>query len=105
MVLDVIFSSLLLFAFYKGYKKGLVVAVFSLIAVVLALYTGLELVGLTSVYIDSHFAINSKYLPFVSFLFVFIGVILLVRLIAFLIDLERIPFQEPPRGMLFINFH
>lgn len=86
MFIDVVISLLLLFAFYKGYKKGAVIAIFSFVAVILALYAGLELVGETSKWIEATFDFRSKFLPFISFLLVFIGVILVVRVTAYLID-------------------
>lgn len=80
MVLDIIFFILMLLAIYKGYQRGLIVGVFSLVAVVIGLVAAMKLSTVVAGYIGAAVTISQEWLPVVSFLLVFIGVVLLIRL-------------------------
>lgn len=86
MIVDGIIAVILLFGFYKGFKTGLVKSILSFIAVLVGLYAGLELINLTSVYVEKHLNVQSTWVPLISFILVFIGLILLVQLIAYCVD-------------------
>ncbi|MBI3138184.1 MAG: CvpA family protein [Sphingobacteriales bacterium] len=80
MILDIVYAALLVLAMIRGFRRGLVVAVFSFIAVIIGLAAALKLSAVVAGYIGTAVNISSAWLPFVSFLVVFIGVVLLVRL-------------------------
>lgn len=79
-MIDIIFAILILIAIIKGYKKGLIIAVFSIIAFVVGLAAALKLSATVAVSLQNNVAISSKWLPFLSFGVVFIIVVLLVNL-------------------------
>jgi len=79
MAIDVIFSILMVFAVIKGYQKGLIVAVFSLIAFIIGLAAAMKLSTVVAGYIGKAVNVSDKWLPVISFILVFILVVLAVR--------------------------
>jgi len=79
MVIDVIFIILMVMAVIKGYQRGLIVAVFSLIAFVIGLAAAMKLSTIVAGYIGNAINISDRWLPVISFAVVFILVALLVR--------------------------
>lgn len=67
-------------AVIKGYSKGLIVALFSLLAFIAGLAAALKLSAVVGVSLQNNWNIHSKWLPVLSFFIVFAGVVLLVRL-------------------------
>ena len=67
-------------AVIKGYSKGLIVALFSLLAFIAGLAAALKLSAVVGVSLQDNWNIHSKWLPVISFFIVFAGVVLLVRL-------------------------
>jgi len=80
MLIDVIFLCLMALAFFKGIKKGLILAVFSLVGLVIGLAAAMKLSVFVAGYLKDTVNISAKWLPFLSFLLVFIGVLILVRI-------------------------
>ena len=79
MVIDVIFMILMVVAVIKGFQRGLIVAVFSLIAFVIGLAAAMKLSTIVASYIGKAINISDRWLPVISFAVVFILVALLVR--------------------------
>jgi len=86
MLIDIIFAVILVIACFKGLRKGLIVAVFSLVAFVVGLAAALKLSSTVAGWLGSSTNIAAKWLPLISFILVFFGVVLLVRLGAALIE-------------------
>ena len=80
MLIDVVYIVLLAIAIYKGYTKGLIVAVFSIIAIIVGLAAAIKLSTVAAGYLKESVHITAQWLPVVSFAVVFIIVVLLVRL-------------------------
>jgi membrane protein required for colicin V production len=78
-MLDIIFAIIVVIACIKGYQKGLIIALFSIIAFIIGLAAALKLSSVVAGYIGSNTTISSKWLPFISFVVVFFVVVLLVR--------------------------
>jgi membrane protein required for colicin V production len=70
----------MVFAIYKGYSRGLIVAVFSLVAIMLGMAAALKLTSVAVLYTQEHWGLHSRWLPVLCFICLFLGVILLVRL-------------------------
>jgi membrane protein required for colicin V production len=85
MIIDIIFIVLMAMAVFKGYSKGLIVAVFTLLAYIIGLVAALKLSATVAKSLESKTHVSSSWLPVLSFVIVFIAVILLVRLGASLI--------------------
>jgi membrane protein required for colicin V production len=86
MIIDITFVLLLIWACFKGYKKGLIVALFSFIGLVIGLAAALKLSAVVADHLKNSVNVSAKWLPFLSFILVFIVVVLLVRLGAKLIE-------------------
>jgi membrane protein required for colicin V production len=80
MLLDIIFAILVVFAIIKGFQKGLIVAVFSFIAFFIGLAAALKLSAVVAAYLGKSVKISDQWLPVISFIVVFIIVIILVNL-------------------------
>lgn len=80
MIIDVLFIIFLVIAVVKGYQRGLIVGVFSFLAFIIGLAAALKLSAFVAGYIGQTVEVSKKWLPVISFLVVFIVVVLLVRL-------------------------
>ena len=80
MILDIIVAVILILAVIKGYRQGLIVALFSVIAFIIGLAAALKLSVVVAGYIGQAVKISDKWLPILSFALVFLIVVLLVRL-------------------------
>lgn len=67
-------------AVFKGYRKGLVVAVFSFFGFFIGLAAALKLSTYVAGRLGEVVTVSERWLPFISFALVFIAVVLLVRL-------------------------
>ena len=80
MILDIIVAMILILALIKGYRQGLIVALFSVISFIFGLAAALKLSVVVADYIGNSVKISDKWLPIISFGVVFLIVVLLVRL-------------------------
>jgi membrane protein required for colicin V production len=80
MVIDIIFFILLAAAIFKGYSRGFIIAVFSVLALVIGLAAALKLSVVTASWLKNAVHIAAKWLPVLAFALVFMVVVLLVRL-------------------------
>ena len=79
MLIDIIFIMALILACLKGLRKGLIVAVFSIIAFIIGLAAALKLSAVVAGYMKDSVHVSAKWLPVLSFALVFFGVVLLVN--------------------------
>ena len=80
MLLDIIFLILLVLAVIKGYQRGLIVGLFSLVAIIVALAAAMKLSAVVAAYMGDNVKIAEQWLPVISFAIVFIVMVLLIRL-------------------------
>lgn len=73
-------------AVFKGYSRGLIVAVFSFLAVIIALAAALKLSAFVAGKLMNTINITTQWMPFISFAIVFIGFVLLIRLAANMLE-------------------
>jgi membrane protein required for colicin V production len=81
MILDIVYCLVLLLAFIRGYKKGLLHAIVTLLAILIGIMTAVRFSEIAAVYFDKWFNITSKYLPLIAFVAVFFAVYFLFRLV------------------------
>ncbi|MEO6729985.1 MAG: CvpA family protein [Ferruginibacter sp.] len=79
-MIDIIFAILIILAIVKGYRKGLIIALFSIIAFIAGLAAALKLSAAVAVYLQQNVTVSSKWLPVISFALVFFVVVLLIHL-------------------------
>jgi len=80
MIIDILIAVTLVIAVIKGIQKGFIVAVFSVLAFIVGIAAALKLSATVANWLGDATNIGAKWLPFLSFLLVFIIVILLVRM-------------------------
>jgi membrane protein required for colicin V production len=73
-------------AIFKGLRRGLIVAIFSILAFIIGLAAAMKLSTIAAHYLEGSTNISSKWIPFISFLLVFILVAFLVNIVAKLIE-------------------
>ncbi len=86
MLIDVAYIILLIFAVFKGYSKGFIVAVFSLFAIFIGLAAALKLSASVAAWLGRSTNIGERLLPILAFAIVLIGVAFITRLIAAVIE-------------------
>ncbi len=79
MVLDLIFAVIIVLAIIKGWQRGLIVGVFSLVAIIIGLAAAMKLSTVVANYLGKSVKISEQWLPVISFAIVFLIVVLLVR--------------------------
>jgi membrane protein required for colicin V production len=80
MLIDFTFAALIILAIVKGYQKGLILAIFSVVAFIVGLAAALKLSTVVAGYLKDSVNVSAKWLPFIAFALVFFAVVLLVRL-------------------------
>ena len=86
MLIDIVFLFLMVGAIVQGFRKGLIVAIFSIVGWVLGLYAALKLSGSVEAYLQGSVNLNPRWLSILAFVAVFIVVVLVVRLGAIIIQ-------------------
>lgn len=79
MLLDIIAVVILILALIKGYQQGLIVGLFSFVAIIIGLAAAIKLSAVVADYIGRAVKVSDEWLPVISFAIVFIIVVLLVR--------------------------
>ncbi len=80
MLIDIIFAIILVLAVMKGYQRGLIVGLFSLVAIIIGIAAAMKLSAVVAGYIGRAVKVSEEWLPVISFIVVFIIVLLLIRL-------------------------
>jgi membrane protein required for colicin V production len=86
MPIDILFFLMILSAFYKGYNRGLIVALFSFAAAIIGLAAAVKLSAVVAVWLQNHAQLNGTWLPLLSFLVVIVGIFLLVKIAATMLE-------------------
>jgi membrane protein required for colicin V production len=79
MLLDLIYALIIVFAIFHGYRRGLIVGLFSLVAVIIGLAAAMKLSIVAGIYISKVINVSEEWLPLISFIIVFILIVLLIR--------------------------
>ena len=86
MLIDVLFLAVIFIAVIKGLRQGLIIGLFSFLGWIIGLAAAMKLSAVAAGFMKDSLNISSRWLPALSFLAVFILVMLLVRLGAGLIE-------------------
>ncbi|MDB5203236.1 MAG: CvpA family protein [Ferruginibacter sp.] len=86
MLIDASFAILMVLAFIKGFRKGLIIALFSIAGFIIGLAAALKLSAVVAQKLSTSVTASGKWLPLLSFLLVFVAVLILVNLGARLIQ-------------------
>ena len=86
MIIDIIVVIFLIMAIVKGIRRGLIIALFSVIAFIVGIAAAMKLSVVVADYLKDSVNVSAQWLPVLSFAIVFIGVILLVRWVANMLE-------------------
>ena len=86
MLIDLVYAILIVLAVIKGYQKGFVIAVFSILGFIIGLAAALKLSTAVAAWLAGSVNVSARWLPLIAFIGVFLAVVILVRLGANLIE-------------------
>ncbi|MEQ1584747.1 MAG: CvpA family protein [Cyclobacteriaceae bacterium] len=75
---DIVIAIILAAGAFLGYKRGFLMELFFLLAIVLGVFAGFKLMGLGVEYLTHKFNADTEVLPYISFLVIFVIVVLVV---------------------------
>ena len=84
--LDIIFAILLFLFGFKGFRKGLIIEVVTLLAFGVGIYGAMHFSDFTAAHLKDFMEINPKYLNTVAFILTFILLVILVNIIGRLVS-------------------
>ena len=84
--LDIIIGIVLILFLVSGVKDGLFGGIFSLVAIVAGVYGAMFLSDIAADYLVQHISMKHEYLAIISFLFIFLIILILVRLFGRLLE-------------------
>ncbi len=76
--IDILIAILLVLGGFLGYKRGFLMELFFLCAIMLGVFIGFRLMGAGVEYLHKEFNADTRILPYLSFLIIFILVVILV---------------------------
>lgn len=85
-ILDILLGIPLLWAIYKGFTKGLIIEVATLLALVLGIYGALHFSEFTADFIRHRLDYDSKYMGYISFIVTFLVIVIGINLLGRLMD-------------------
>ena len=104
-MIDIFFCIIVLLAIIKGWKKGLILALFSMVCGLIGLAAAVKLSAVLATHMKSDLHMSNRWLPVIAFILVFVMVILLVlwaaRLLEKLIQLVLLGWLNKLGGILF----
>lgn len=104
-ILDIVFIIPIVWLAYVGFKKGLVIELSSLVALLLGIFVSLYFSDVTAEFLKETFDLKTKYLSLISFIVTFVLVVIAVnlvgKLVEKLIDLAALGFVNKSAGGVF----
>ena len=104
-ILDIILAVPLLWFAYRGFQKGLVIELASLVALILGIWAAIHFSFFAADFLTDNFDIGPKYLPVTAFIITFIvvvlGVILVGKIVEKFINLIALGFLNKLGGLVF----
>lgn len=86
MIIDIVLLAIMAMAVWKGYNRGLIVAVFSLLGIIIGLAAAMKFSVVVALWLNQSTHIGQEWIPILSFATVMIVVIILVKWLASFIE-------------------
>lgn len=103
--IDIILVIPIIWFAYQGFKRGLIIELASLLALILGIYAALYFSHYAANFLTNSLGMDTEYLPVISFILTFIVVVVLVHLVGKilekLINLVALGFLNKTTGALF----
>jgi len=84
--LDILIIILLGYAAFKGWCRGLIMALFSFAGMILGIFLAMKFSAAVALYLEKHSSIPDMWLPVAAFVIILLGVGLLVRLVGGILE-------------------
>ena len=85
-ILDIIILIPVAWMAYRGFSKGLIIEVATLVALILGIYLSINFSYIVGNFLVEQFDLTTKYLHIIAFIVTFIGVVLIVHLIGKILE-------------------
>lgn len=103
--IDIILIIPIIWFAYQGFKRGLVIELTSLLALILGIYAALYFSGYAANFLTNNLNIGPKYVPIISFIITFIVVVVIVffigKILEKLINMVALGFLNKLAGVVF----
>ena len=103
--IDIVLGVLLLWALIKGYRKGLIIELASLLALILGIYGAIKFADITAIYLSKTVDLPDDYTPLIAFALTFVVIVVAVhfiaRLVQKLVKMVALNFPNRLAGALF----
>jgi len=86
MGIDIAVAVVLAIAFFRGYKQGFVMSIFTVVSYLVGFFVTMHLSFLVSDYLASNFNFSGKWMPIVAFILTFSTVVLLVKFLGKIVE-------------------
>lgn len=104
-IIDIILIIPIIWFAYQGFKRGLVIELTSLLALILGIYAALYFSGYAANFLTNNLNIGPKYVPIISFIITFIVVVVIVffigKILEKLINMVALGFLNKLAGVVF----
>jgi membrane protein required for colicin V production len=80
-IIDIIIIVPLIIGAITGFRKGFIMEIVTLVALIIAVIAGFHFLHWGIEFLQEKFELSGKFLPFLSFILIFVGVVLLVNLL------------------------
>ncbi len=102
---DLIFAIPLLWGAYKGFSKGLIISVASLVALLLGIYGAIHFSGFLGELVSENIEVKDNYLPLIAFSITFVAIVVgihfIAKMLSKLVDAIALGWLNTIAGMLF----
>lgn len=72
--IDIVILVPIIYAAWKGFKHGLIIEIFTLLALFVGIYAGIHFSDLTANFLRKNVGMTSKYVPVIAFTLTFLGI-------------------------------
>ena len=79
--IDIVLLAIIALGAIQGYRKGFLMEVVSISAFIVAVIAGFKLLHVGIDFLRDNFHLSGKWLPYLSFLLIFVGIIILMNVI------------------------
>lgn len=85
-ILDIIFLIPLLFALYRGFKRGMVYMIAAVVSLVLGIFGAIQFRPMFASLLDSVFTIDPMHINVIAFAVAFVSIVIVVNVVAYFVD-------------------
>jgi membrane protein required for colicin V production len=84
--IDIIILAIMVWSLFRGFKNGFIIELASVAALILGIWGAIRFSGFTQAKLMDFFDMQTEYIGLISFILTFIGIVILVHLLARILD-------------------